>query len=288
MRHSRRRAAPRVAGSHAYLTEGFLGVEIVDVSTPSSPTSVASMPTADQAVGVQVAGGYAFVAEGHWAARPETIDVSNPAAPVFAGGYLVNDQYGALDICVQVPLAYVLLGEDEGWHYLDIVDVANPSSPSLLGECTLPVEYGPNGWAGLVVVGSSAFAATEEGMVIVDVSNPSSPSVSATFDGMFSDVEVADNIAYLLDQGWSRVDVVNVLDPAAPYLVGQGPYLPGYAQRLFVDGDFVYATWGPEELQSFDLDHRHIFSDGFESGDTGAWSLTGTDPGDPARPRPDP
>jgi hypothetical protein len=66
--------------------------------------------------------------------------------------------------------------------------------------------------------------------------------------------------------------VVDVSDPTAPVEVGSYN-TPGEARGVAVVGQYAYvAGWPPLEVLTSCEDL--VFTDGFESGDTSAWSAT--------------
>ena len=69
-----------VVGQYAYVADGASGLQVVDVSSPTTPVIVGAAPTPGSAGGVVVAGTYAYVPMG--AAGLRVIDVSVPGAPV--------------------------------------------------------------------------------------------------------------------------------------------------------------------------------------------------------------
>ena len=143
-----------------------------------------------------------------WCGRLEVMDVSDPARPVWVGGYDFRDPvqriqvtsnyvYVASGITLNVltvtnPAAPVLVGrwgsapsDLGGWTFhlqgsyayamwrdtLDIFDVSNPAQLERVGGCPL----GLVGCSGLRVAGNYAYAATFSGLRVVDVSIPSQP-----------------------------------------------------------------------------------------------------------------
>ncbi len=65
-----------VAGSYAYIADGYSGLQVIDISNPAVPAIVGSVDTPDSAVGAAVAGAYAYVADGY--SGLQVIDISNP------------------------------------------------------------------------------------------------------------------------------------------------------------------------------------------------------------------
>ena len=53
-----------VSGGYAYVTDGYSGLVIIDISDPTNPVQAGHYDTVGDAVGVAVSGGYAYVADG--------------------------------------------------------------------------------------------------------------------------------------------------------------------------------------------------------------------------------
>ena len=117
-------------------------------------------------------------------------------------------------------------------------------------------------------------ADTYDGLRVIDVSNPAAPFQVGSYDtpGLAQGVAVAGSYAYVAD-GDAGLRVIYVSTPAAPFEVGSYD-TPGYAWGVAVAGAYAYvADWdaGLEVLTSCE---GLPFEDGFESGDTSAWSAT--------------
>jgi hypothetical protein len=90
-----------VSGNYAYLAgEDFM---IVDISNSANPTYVARFVTPGMAVGIFVAGNYAYVAD--YNAGLQIINVADPAVPILAGSY--DTPYHAYNVSVMDNYIYV-------------------------------------------------------------------------------------------------------------------------------------------------------------------------------------
>ena len=74
-----------VSGRYAYVAAGGSGLQIIDISNPSSPTLIGTYNTPNFAYDVTVSGNYAFVADG--TSGLQIIDISNPSSPTLTGSY---------------------------------------------------------------------------------------------------------------------------------------------------------------------------------------------------------
>jgi hypothetical protein len=64
----------QVVGNYAYVADGYSGLQIIDISNPTTPTLKGNYDTSDFARGVQVVGNYAYVADDY--SGLQIIDVS--------------------------------------------------------------------------------------------------------------------------------------------------------------------------------------------------------------------
>jgi len=125
----------------------------------------------------------------------------------------------------------------------------------------------------VAVSGSYAYVADGySGFRVIDVSTPSTPVEVGFLDtpGIAKGVAVSGGYAYVSDDYEGGLRVIDVSMPWAPVEVGF-VYTPGPALGAAVAGGYVYLAEGGE-LAVFQ--ECPFFSDGFESGDTSAWSAT--------------
>jgi hypothetical protein len=263
----------QVEGHYAYCTVP-MGLIVVDVSDPTHPHRVGSVPLLGYAKGVFVSGGYAYVADGYAGLR--VIDVSDPAHPhevgfydtpsyakgVFvSGGYAyVADGYAGLRVIdvsdpahpyevgfydtTEYPVGVFVSGGyayvTDGYAGLRVIDVSDPAHPYEVGFYNTP------GYAkGVFVSGGYAYVADERaGLRVVDVSDPTHPYEVGFYDtpGYAIGVFVSGGYAYVAD-GWSGLRVIDVSDPAHPHEVGFYD-TPGDAYGVFVSGGYAYVADG--------------------------------------------
>ncbi|MFO7699242.1 MAG: hypothetical protein R6W79_01365 [Acidimicrobiia bacterium] len=271
-----------VTGDHAFLADGQLGLVIVDVSTPASPSLASTTSLADEPVAVEVVGDLLFIAEGpSGGATLAIFDVSDPTAPAFEGSCAFTADFGAGGLDVDGGLAFVSLGPgggrrtggggDSGDDALGVVDVSNASSPSLLVEHVFLAEA-DSVPKGLDIAGGYAYITTSDGLFIVDVSTPASPVNEGSYAGAgLTDVEIVGGLAYLASVDDVN-EVVNVTNPAAPYLVGAFTGAQRDGRSIVVHDGLAYIAADRFGLQIVGFDRSDIFDDGFESADTRAWS----------------
>lgn len=150
------------AGNYAYIACRGTGIEIVDVSSPSSPAKVGSYNTPGQAYDVYVAGTIAYVADGTRGIL--VLDVSDPANPDSIGSYDTDGTTQGLDLDGN----YLYLAE--GGRGIKIFDVSDPTDPQPVGSLDT------DGTAKKVFNTDSLYVCDAgNGLLVIDVSSPSTP-----------------------------------------------------------------------------------------------------------------
>jgi hypothetical protein len=143
----------------------FVGTQedlfVLDVSNPSSPAKVATLPL--PAVGLAIVGNSLFV--GTTDSRLVVVDVTNPQAPVQSA------QIPLPEIPNRVRSAGNLLYVSDLNSGLLIYSISNPKSPVLVTQYKLSTAVTDS-----AVDGNLAYlAAAESGLVILDITNPAAP-----------------------------------------------------------------------------------------------------------------
>jgi hypothetical protein len=112
----------------------------------------------------------------------------------------------------------------------------------------------------------------DSGFRVIDVSTPSGPWEVGFVDtpGQARGVAVSGNYAYLADRD-SGLRVIDVSTPSMPVEVGFFD-TPSWAEAVAEASGYVYLADQSDGLAVF-LECG-LFTDGFESGDTSAWSAT--------------
>jgi hypothetical protein len=166
---------------------------------------------------------------------------------------------------------------------LVVFDVSDPSDPVELGHAVFWVDPYPGcvhttrlavdnrGYA--YVPGNSPSTDPCAGVDIFDVRDPQNiQSVGAGGpDGpCLSSVAASGGFAYLTEDS-SALGAMNVVDPSSPLWVGDASTF-GSAEDIYVDGGYVYVADGDAGLTIFS--GCGLLYDGFDSGDTSAWSST--------------
>ncbi|HNQ23583.1 MAG TPA: hypothetical protein PKK06_10860 [Phycisphaerae bacterium] len=229
-------------GTYAYVTNGWYGLVVLDVSDPAAITVVGTAGATGYAQGLSVAGDYAYVAGSSDGLR--IIDISTPSAPLETGSFDTPGE--ARQVKIVGALAYIA----DGPAGLQIVDVSDPAAPIFVGGLALADEA-----SDVAVVGDYAYVADGyyHGFVVVDVTDPTNP-VEAGFcgtDGSPGGVAVAGNYAYV-GNAWGGLAVIDVSNPQAPAMVAAAD-TDGWSREVVLLNDRAYLADYSTGLQVFDV-----------------------------------
>jgi len=186
-----------VSGSFVYVPDSGAGLQIIDVSDPTTPTIVASVPTPSQELpflDVIVSGTYAYVSgESQCCGQFPTketgifiIDISNPASPFIVG----NLDNNSLIYGITLSGSYLYVAD----YYLglQVLDVSNPASPTILSTFDTPGTT-----SDVAVSDSVAYVASGlSGLTVVNVSNPYAPTLIGGATGASWTATVKDSLFY--------------------------------------------------------------------------------------------
>jgi hypothetical protein len=229
----------QIVGNYAYVADDS-GLQIIDISNPTTPILKGTYNTTGSNHGVQIVGNYAYVTP---YSKLQIIDISNPTTPILKGTYNISgDAYG-----IQIVGNYAYVAN--GYLGLQIIDISNPTIPILKGT------YYTSGQPyGVQIVGSYAYVAvSSSGLEIIDISDPTIPILKGTYDtsGTAESVQVVGNYAYVADNG-SGLQIIDISNPLAPTLKGNYN-TSGTATGVQVVGNYAYVADHDSGLQIIDI-----------------------------------
>ena len=233
-----------VSGDYAYVADRKSGLAIIDVSDPLNPSPPSYIVTTDAATDVFVAGKYAYVTVGF--SGLAIIDVSDPLNPV-APNYIDTAGY-AQSVFVSGDYAYIAEYEN-GLAIIDVSDPLNPLGPMYVDTIGEAIEvYISNNFAYVVNMRNRLTRIN-----VSDPSNPGSPSyINST--GVATSVFVSGDYAYVV--GSERfeklypeyllvtyshfLEIIDISDPLNQEPQSYLTNISGYAQGVFVSGNYAY------------------------------------------------
>lgn len=220
-----------VQNGYAYISSREDGVFIINVKNNKKMTKLAQYDSLELATGISVSGALMVVANRQYGI--ETVDITNPARPVFMGMMRTGE---AQSVTIKGKLAYI---GDWGTMEVTICDLSNPYKPKILTRVPLD-GYGD----GVFVRGNLCFAATGHhargmkkrndpkdlaygkghGLEIIRVSNLDTPKVLARLklpefyqrEIDMWDVQVSGNYAYVGDTK-AGLFIIDISNPEKPF-----------------------------------------------------------------------
>ncbi|MBN2764167.1 MAG: T9SS type A sorting domain-containing protein [Bacteroidales bacterium] len=230
--------------NNAYAIRRDQGFSVIDITTLSSPVEIYHYETAGFAMGIDLEGNYAYIAEEYNGLR--ILDVSDPSEITRKGFLQIDKVY---DVGVNGTYAYLACMEDG----IQVIDVSDPEKPIL--NNTIPVtDYALQ----IVIEENKAYILFDNNeMRIIDISQPSSPSElgSLLIKGSVKSLCIEGNIAYVAagDSGIRFIDVSDASQPGEIGFHSIGDYVLG----LDVDAGYAYVAnwdsgWSIVSLESLD------------------------------------
>lgn len=280
-----------IAGDMVYAV-GYIppqaNLVVLDISDPGAAVVVGSTPGVP-GNWITTGNGYAYVLE-QFTGELSVVDLSAPTAPVLVGSLNLGGG----------PLAHwdwpVVLGDhlvvrdSLQQNAVVVVDVSDPTNPVQITQFDLWTDSSGSGLAGLdpwllvpdvLIVGPSVVDVVSYDPVVrvFDLSDPTAPVEVAHYfpDGRsIGPVGIAGSVAYLATWDSNRdppgaIEAVNFANPLEPTFLGLMPR-HGDAKRLTFSSDEIFVAHRETGFDTFALCQGPIFADGFETGDTSAWS----------------
>lgn len=241
-----------VQGRYVYITNNQASnaanrFQIIDISNlgVSAPTLIGFASTlGNRPHKVFVQGRYAYITMWDSAVggqgRLQVFDVSNPAAPISVGSYLIGSE-SPLDLFVQGNYAYVT---DYTSDTLYVINISNPAAPSLSGSVVTA-----SGPMGISIQGRYAYITANfaNKLEVVDISNPAAPSITSsyTLSGGSSSprgIVIQGKYVYITKQGGSKLEIVDISNPAVPSSISSSFTIGVDSRGIAVQGRYVYLS----------------------------------------------
>lgn len=208
-----------VVGEYAYVSDSGAGLQIIDVSDPTSPGLICD--TDIYVRRVVIVGSFAYmVGQGL-----HIFDITDPANPVQVGWY----DTPAMGVAIADNRAYIA-----GWGTgLQIIDVSDSSNPLWLGSCAT------TGLASEIAVSGDYAYIINGDMDIIDISDPANPFLVNTYeaDYLLRNRIIANEYVYVIDTS-RGFQILDVSDHSNPIKIGS--YKIYGIEGLVLDGDNAY------------------------------------------------
>lgn len=217
--------------------------------------------TDDEAMDVDVVGGYAYVADGEGGLV--ILDVSDPMSPLRAGA-LDTDGFAA---GVAVSNGFAFVADDT--NGLVVIDVSNPAAPVETGWLDTPGTAVKVAVQGDYVYVADGTGGDVGGLDIISVTNPAVPVLAGRVDShphVVNDVFVSGNVAYLATAA-SAINMYDISNPASPvFMDGRQVDNTGSVSSIFgQDGTLYVSIQDRIKMVTSDLKNRVGLLDGFQT-----------------------
>ena len=264
----------KVGGTIAYVAIGENGLQIIDISTPGSPTIVGAVDTPGSSHSIALSEDRVYIADGDGGLQ--VVDISDPSSPNIVSTLDTGNE--VIGIAIRGNTIY--LAETEGFvdirgydcesfcsgvgggglvgagnggaqrsSGLRIVDVTDPTEPSIISTVVTPGEA-----RDVVISGERAYVVDlHAGMHVIDIGDSADPEIIATVDieGYAHGITVRDNTAYVACY-MGGLSVVDITIPADPKLLST-THIYGDILDIAVTEDIAYIAAGITGLQIFDV-----------------------------------
>lgn len=204
----------QIVGNLAFLADGEVGLDIVDISDPDNPILVGNYDTPGEANKVDVVNNIAYVASG--TGGLQIIDISTPDNPTLLGSNPLTVLFGISGLGRGVEVVGDTAFVAAATVGLDIIDVSDPANPTILSNISNP----DFAWANNVTVeGNTAFISHTGGMDIINITDVNNPVLLSSYSAINSlDVDIVENTAFIAFE--NGLDIVDISDLNHPTLIG--------------------------------------------------------------------
>ena len=210
----------RVETGYAYVIDQDVGLRVVDVSDPDSPTQITfvDLGASTNAERIDVADGHAYVIgwESGSVYRLYVIDLTDPTMPEIVTSPTIAS---ARDIVVRQGVASLA-----GHTWFHTYDVTDPETPVALGDSQLPSDFDSRQARMVAIDGYALVTRDRIGLTVMDLSDPAVPSPIAGVDvpAWIEDANFGNGLL-VIGARERGVRVVDVSDQAGPVELGFTP-----------------------------------------------------------------
>jgi hypothetical protein len=254
-------AAMAFRNGYIYVAASGMGMKVIDARDPHNPILAGTYSDVPSpAMGITFNGDYAVLGcKRHLL----TIDISNPANPVFVDQfdypYLTENAGG--DVVVynnHVLTSFSSAVDSTGWEIIDISDPADIYQDTFMYmPYCLPYNFClVNNYFYYYTFGGCP---NEMNLFVYDVIDPTHPVQTGNIGNLHASytITVDNNIVYFMNRtGFQAIDVTNPSNPTIINDFDTGPetYIQYYGRFAFcADNNFIYRIGGDNKLRAFDM-----------------------------------
>ena len=200
----------------AYITDGYTGLHIIDVSTPSQPFEKATITYGGYSLGMDISNDNKTLYMAHSSNGLDIIDITDTISPSMLSNY--PSMSTAFDVALSTDntKAYITDKTDG----LKIIDISDNTSPTLISSYDMSANIYQ---IALSADETKAYIANgNAGLKIFDISNPLVPILMGTYDtnGTAYDVSLSsDNTKAFVADGDAGLKIIDISNPAIPSLI---------------------------------------------------------------------
>jgi hypothetical protein len=233
-----------VSDSFAYVANGSMGLQILDISDPENPNEVGSYNGGFIAEEIAVDGDYAYIAA--LSDGLKIIDISDPFNPNEVGS--IDTTGSALNVTIEGDMAFVPYDGD-GWvNGVRIIDITDPENPSQLGF----FRYNNRPMQDVAVNGNIAYVTSQASIQAVSIADPSNPvEIGYLFGNWPTDIVYENGYVYVSDSHFG-FRIIDYTSHSNPGMVGHLDYEDDIT-GIAIDGDYAYITTSASGIRVVDI-----------------------------------
>jgi len=228
-----------------YLLLTGIGLHVWDLSDPSRPSLVTTIPLSTWTDFGVLIGDYAYLSTRE--SGMYIFDVSDPTQPSEVGQF--DD-----GICFDVAVTGSTLLVSKGIE-LSIWSVADPLNPLLEGSLHIVQQTNPSTIACSENIACVATALDRMAAAAIDFTNRSEPILASRFgtNGALRKVAVADSVGYLIGVWLGTLTTLDFSDPTNPVEFGSVQPIENFANDVGIKWPLVYAANQNDGLTIIDV-----------------------------------
>ena len=219
--------------------------EIVDNSTPSSPSLISQYSISGDGSTVIVDGDYSYFGTG-MTNDLFIADISNITFPIQESSIDFTIGNGVFGMDISENTLFVTLGMD---GIVCSIDITNKSNPVMLD--TLYIIGGQ--CRDIVTKSDYAFAAHAGGLKIIDITNPSNLQIITSIGSGYNSIDINSSQIYL-GKSSGGIDVFDITDPTNPSPLFSIPNSGGTAWDLKYHDNLLYLATNSNGLYIYKLE----------------------------------